>query len=77
MAYRILPYTYYITHVQCTKIKYVAHIPRLILKKVKKRFSRDTAERNYYFFAPEAEFLDAIGTKVVGVFLLAIHSHLY
>jgi hypothetical protein len=25
----------------------------------------------------EAEFLDEIGTKVVRVFLLAIHSHLY
>ncbi len=25
----------------------------------------------------EAEFLDVIGTKVVRVFLLAIHSHLY
>jgi hypothetical protein len=28
-------------------------------------------------FSPEAEFLDAIGTKVFRVFLLAIHSHLY
>jgi hypothetical protein len=26
---------------------------------------------------PEAEFLDVIGTKVFGVFLLAIHSQLY
>jgi hypothetical protein len=26
---------------------------------------------------PEAEFLDVIGTKVLRVFLLAIHSHLY
>ncbi len=26
---------------------------------------------------PEAEFLDVIGTKVLEVFLLAIHSHLY
>ncbi len=26
---------------------------------------------------PEAEFLDVIGTKVLGVFLLAIYSHLY
>jgi hypothetical protein len=25
----------------------------------------------------EAEFLDIIGTKVLRVFLLAIHSHLY
>jgi hypothetical protein len=25
----------------------------------------------------EAEFLDVIGTKVLRVFLLAIHSHLY
>jgi hypothetical protein len=25
----------------------------------------------------EAEFLDVIGIKVLGVFLLAIHSHLY
>jgi hypothetical protein len=25
----------------------------------------------------EAEFLDVIGTKVLGVFLLAIHCHLY
>jgi hypothetical protein len=29
------------------------------------------------FFLPEAEFLDAIGTKILRVFLLAIHSHLY
>ncbi len=27
--------------------------------------------------SPEAEFLDVIGTKVLRVFLLAIHSHLY
>ncbi len=26
---------------------------------------------------PEAEFLDVVGTKVLKVFLLAIHSHLY
>ncbi len=26
---------------------------------------------------PEAEFLDLLGTKVLRVFLLAIHSHLY
>jgi hypothetical protein len=26
---------------------------------------------------PEAEFLDVIGTKVLRVFLLAFHSHLY
>ncbi len=26
---------------------------------------------------PEAEFLDVIGTKVLRVFLLAIHSQLY
>jgi hypothetical protein len=26
---------------------------------------------------PEAAFLDVIGTKVLRVFLLAIHSHLY
>jgi hypothetical protein len=26
---------------------------------------------------PEAEFLDIIGTKVLRVFLLAIHCHLY
>jgi hypothetical protein len=26
---------------------------------------------------PDAEFLDVIGTKVLRVFLLAIHSHLY
>jgi hypothetical protein len=26
-------------------------------------------------FCPEAEFLDVIGTKVLIVFLLAIHSH--
>jgi hypothetical protein len=26
---------------------------------------------------PEAKFLVVIGTKVLGVFLLAIHSHLY
>ncbi len=26
---------------------------------------------------PEAEFLDVIGTKVLRVFLLAIHGHLY
>jgi hypothetical protein len=26
---------------------------------------------------PEAECWDVIGTKVLGVFLLAIHSHLY
>ncbi len=26
---------------------------------------------------PEAEFLDVIRTKVLKVFLLAIHSHLY
>ncbi len=26
---------------------------------------------------PEAEFLDVIGTKIVKVFLLASHSHLY
>ncbi len=26
---------------------------------------------------PEAEFLDVIGTKLLRVFLLAIHSHLY
>jgi hypothetical protein len=26
---------------------------------------------------PEAEFLDVIGTKVLRVFLLAIHSHLF
>jgi hypothetical protein len=29
------------------------------------------------FFCPEAEFLNVIGTKVLRVFLLAIHSHLY
>jgi hypothetical protein len=28
-------------------------------------------------FYPEAEFLDVIGTKVLRVFLLAIHSYLY
>ena len=27
--------------------------------------------------SPEAEFLDVIGTKVLRVFLLAMHSHLY
>ncbi len=27
--------------------------------------------------SPEAEFLGVIGTKVLRVFLLAIHSHLY
>jgi hypothetical protein len=26
---------------------------------------------------PEAEILDVIGTKVLRVFLLAVHSHLY
>ncbi len=26
---------------------------------------------------PKAEFLDVVGTKVLKVFLLAIHSHLY
>ncbi len=26
---------------------------------------------------PEAEFLDVIGTKILRIFLLAIHSHLY
>jgi hypothetical protein len=26
---------------------------------------------------PEAEFLDVVGTKVLRVFLLAMHSHLY
>jgi hypothetical protein len=26
---------------------------------------------------PEAEFLDEIQTKVIRVFLLAIHSHIY
>ncbi len=26
---------------------------------------------------PEAEFLDVFGTKILRVFLLAIHSHLY
>jgi hypothetical protein len=26
---------------------------------------------------PEAEFLDVTGTKVLSVFLLAIHSYLY
>jgi hypothetical protein len=32
----------------------------------------------YYFSAStEAEFLDVIGTKVLRVFLLAIHSHLF
>jgi hypothetical protein len=33
-----------------------------------------------HFLTPgksEAEFLDVIGTKVLRVFLLAIHSHLY
>jgi hypothetical protein len=33
--------------------------------------------RLYLYFLTEAEFLDAIGTKVLTVFLLAIHSHLY
>jgi hypothetical protein len=28
-------------------------------------------------YIPEAEFLDVIETKVLRVFLLAIHSHLY
>jgi len=31
----------------------------------------------HYCFYPEAEFLDVIGTKVLRVFLIAIHSHLY
>ncbi len=29
-----------------------------------------------YHWGPEAKFLDVIGTKVLGIFLLAIHSHL-
>ncbi len=32
---------------------------------------------NFLPFYPEAKFLDIIGTKVLRVFLLAIHSHLY
>jgi hypothetical protein len=28
-------------------------------------------------YSPEDEFLNVIGTKVIRVFLLAIHSHLY
>jgi hypothetical protein len=30
-----------------------------------------------FYVTAEAEFLDEIGTKVLRVFLLAIHSHLY
>ncbi len=30
-----------------------------------------------YMFSAEAEFLNVIGIKVLRVFLLAIHSHLY
>jgi hypothetical protein len=37
--------------------------------------SSTTAGRNNHL--PEAEFLDVIRTKVLGVFLLTIHSHLY
>jgi hypothetical protein len=32
---------------------------------------------SYHAIIPEAEFLDVIGTKVLKVFLLAIHSHLH
>ncbi len=31
----------------------------------------------YCIISPEAEFLDVIGTKVLRVFFLAIHSRLY
>ncbi len=31
---------------------------------------------NVQIYSAEAEFLDVIGTKVLWVFLLAIHSHL-
>jgi hypothetical protein len=31
----------------------------------------------YIWRSPEAEFLNVIGTKVLRVFLHAIHSHLY
>jgi hypothetical protein len=47
-------------------------------------FSQKARERgvknvggNMTFPPPEAEFLDEIQTKVLRVFLLAIHSHLY
>jgi hypothetical protein len=30
-----------------------------------------------YTVNSEAEFFDVIGTKVLGVFLLAVHSHLH
>jgi hypothetical protein len=33
--------------------------------------------RNIFRTLPEAEFLDKIQTKVLRIFLLAIHSHLY
>ncbi len=35
------------------------------------------AEQEDLIVNAEAEFLDVIGTKVLGVFLLAIQSHLY
>jgi hypothetical protein len=38
---------------------------------------RHTVERKAEMGHPEAEFLDLIDTKVLGVFLLAIHSHLH
>jgi hypothetical protein len=34
-------------------------------------------ELNTWYSTPEAEFLDEIQTKVLRLFLLAIHSHLY
>jgi hypothetical protein len=35
------------------------------------------ARKPFYNICTEAEFLDIIGIKVLSVFLLAIHSHLY
>ncbi len=39
--------------------------------------STGSSECQPFITLPEAKFLDVIGTKVLRVFLLAIHSHLY
>ncbi len=45
------------------------HEENLIFEKVKFRYA--------YMNSTKAEFLDVFGTKVLRVFLLAIHYHLY
>jgi hypothetical protein len=40
-------------------------------------YETSPAKKNHSLKIPEAEFLDEIQTKVLSVFLLVIHSHLY